>query len=87
LLRHTMRESCHVLLIQFTCFVGRIVFDFMTNAIIVLGHGRFFHCYRFPEVNGSPIEDSRAHIFIHCNLHIHTNSQIERWCKFTMHYA
>ena len=59
----------------------------MTNAIIVFGHGRFFHCYRFPEVDGSPIEESRAHIFVRCNLHIRTNSRIERWCKFTMHYA
>jgi hypothetical protein len=25
--------------------------------------------------------------FFCCDLHICTNSQIERWCKFTMHYA
>jgi hypothetical protein len=28
-----------------------------------------------------------ACVFVHCDLHIHKNSEIERWCKFTMHYA
>ena len=59
----------------------------MTDAVIVFGRGRLFHCYRFPEVDGCPIEESRAHVLIRCNLHIRTNSRIERWCKFTMHYA
>jgi hypothetical protein len=82
-----MRESCHVHLIRLACFVGRIIFDFMTNAIVIFGPGRLFHYYRFPEVDGCPIEESRAHIFVHCNLPICTNSRIERCSNITMHYA
>jgi hypothetical protein len=52
----------------------------MTNTIFVrsFGRGIFFHFFRFPEVDGSFIEDSQAHLFDHRKIHIHTNSQIAR---------
>lgn len=53
-----MRERLHVLLICVTFFVGRIILDFVTNGIFVFGCGIFFHCYRFPEVDRSSVEDS-----------------------------
>jgi hypothetical protein len=56
-------------------------------SLLLAGRGIFFHYYRFPEVDGSSVKDSRAHVFVCCNLHICTNNPIERWCKFTMHYA
>jgi hypothetical protein len=84
-----MRERLDVLFVLVTFFISRIIFDFMTNGIFIrsFGRGIFFHSYRFPEVDGSSVEDSQAHLFVHCNLYIRTNSRIERWCKFTMHYA
>jgi hypothetical protein len=54
-----MRERLHILFIHVTSFVSRIILDFMTNGIFIrsFGHGIFFHCYRFPEVDGSSVED------------------------------
>jgi hypothetical protein len=59
----------------------------MTNAIFIFDDGILSHYYRFPEVDGGSVEESQAHVFVCCNLHIFTSSQIERWCKITMHYA
>jgi hypothetical protein len=39
----------------------------MANTIlvkVVFGHGIFFHFFRFPEVDGSSVEDSRAHFLL-----------------------
>jgi hypothetical protein len=67
-----MRERLHVLLICVTFFVGRIILDFVTNGIFVFGCGIFFHCYRFPEVDRSSVEDSRARALVRYDLHTRT---------------
>jgi hypothetical protein len=49
----------------------------MANTIlvkVVFGRGIFFHFFWFPEVDGSSVEDSQAHLFGNRKLHIHTNS-------------
>jgi hypothetical protein len=49
----------------------------MANTIlvkVVFGRGIFFHFFRFPEVDGSSVEDSRARLFVNRKLHIRTNS-------------
>ena len=90
LLRSTVRERFNILFVCVTLFIGWIISDLMANTIlvkVVFGHGIFFHFFRFPEVDGSSVEDSRAHLFGNGKLHICTNSQIERWSNITMHYA
>ena len=56
----------------------------MTNTIIVFDRGRLFHHYRFPEVDGCPIEESRAHIFVRCNLHFSRMNFSGGACSLTM---
>ena len=90
LLNSTVRERFDILFVCVTLFIGWIVFDLMANTImvkVVFGRGIFFHFVRFPEVDGSSVKDSRAHLFGNRKLHIHTNSRIERWSNITMHYA
>jgi hypothetical protein len=90
LLRSTVRERFDILFVCVTLFIGRTIFDLMANTIlvkVVFGGGIFLHFFRFPEVDGSSVEDSQAGLFGNRNLHICTNSQIERWSNITMHYA
>jgi hypothetical protein len=51
LLRCTVKERFHILLICVTSFVSRIILDFVTNGIFAFDRGIFLHCCRFPEVD------------------------------------
>jgi hypothetical protein len=76
LFRSTVRERFDILFVCVTLFNRRNVFDLMANTIFikVFGCGIFFHFFRFPEVDGSSVEDSQARLFGTPQLHILTNS-------------
>jgi hypothetical protein len=86
----TKRKGFDIQFVLFTVLISRTILYLMTDVIFVLGFGCgiFFHIFRFPEVEGSSVEDSRAWLlFITSFTHIHINSWIDRWSNITILYA